>query len=108
MVENAAAAPSLLREARRRSRLTQRELAARAEVAQPVVAAYESGRRQPSLPALARLLRAAGFELDAVLRPVRALPDPTEAASQLRQVLDLADRLPQRHRRELAFPPLPS
>jgi transcriptional regulator with XRE-family HTH domain len=33
-------------------------------VTQSVVSAYESGARQPSVPTLARLVAATGFELD--------------------------------------------
>lgn len=66
MVDLADAA-SVLREARRRAGLTQAELGRRAGVTQSVVSAYESGRRQPSLPVLLRLLRASGHVLDASL-----------------------------------------
>ncbi|MGH8968626.1 MAG: helix-turn-helix domain-containing protein [Actinomycetes bacterium] len=61
-------AGSLLREARRRARLSQVELARRASVAQSVVSAYESGARQPSLPTLARLVSATGLDLDVRVR----------------------------------------
>lgn len=54
----------LLRDARRRAGLSQLELGRRAGVTQSVVSAYESGARQPSVPTLARLVAAAGFELD--------------------------------------------
>lgn len=54
----------LLREARRRAGLSQVELGRRAGVTQSVVSAYESGARQPSVPMLARLVAATGFELD--------------------------------------------
>ena len=64
----------VLREARRRAGLTQVELAQRAGVAQSVISAYESGRRQPALPTLAALVRAAGLELRVT---VRRPPDPT-------------------------------
>lgn len=57
----AAAAAELLRTARRRHGLSQRELAAAAGVSQPMIARFESGRSQPTLPTLARLLAAAGF-----------------------------------------------
>jgi len=43
--------------------MSQVELAAEAGVAQSVVSAYESGRRQPALPTLAALVEAAGYEL---------------------------------------------
>ncbi len=57
-----------LREARQRAHLTQEQLAARAGVTQSVISAYESGRRQPSVPTLAALVAATGFELDLQLR----------------------------------------
>ena len=56
-------AGTLLRQARKRAGLSQVGLATRAAVAQSVISAYESGQRQPSLPALTRLVDAAGFEL---------------------------------------------
>jgi transcriptional regulator with XRE-family HTH domain len=62
-------AGSVLREARRRAGLSQVELARRAGVTQSVVSAYESGARQPSVPTLARLVGATGFELELQLRP---------------------------------------
>jgi transcriptional regulator with XRE-family HTH domain len=63
-----ATAGALLRQARKRASLSQVDLAARAGVTQSVISAYESGQRQPSLPALARLVDAAGFELALGLR----------------------------------------
>ena len=53
----------LLREARKRAGLSQVELALRAGITQSVVSAYESGRRQPSLPTLMDLVRATGMDL---------------------------------------------
>jgi transcriptional regulator with XRE-family HTH domain len=63
---------SLLREARLRAGLSQRELARRADTAQSVVARIELGRTSPTWDTLARLAAAAGFDLDAdlVIRPV--------------------------------------
>lgn len=100
------AAASLVRRLRRHAGLSQRALAERAGVTQPVIAAYESGRRQPSVPALLRLARAAGFELTLGLRR-RSLPDDEHRGRELVRVLELADALPRRHRRTLDFPPLP-
>jgi transcriptional regulator with XRE-family HTH domain len=96
-----AVAPSLLREARRRSGLSQRELARRAGITQPVVAAYESAKRQPTFPTLLRLLHAAGCELDLGLRPApdRSVADG-DRAEQLAAVLDLVDHLPHPQRDE--------
>jgi predicted transcriptional regulator len=54
---------SALRTARRRARLTQRELAARASVAQPTVARIESGKEDPRMSTLQRLLAECGDEL---------------------------------------------
>ncbi|MDA8071717.1 MAG: helix-turn-helix domain-containing protein [Actinomycetota bacterium] len=54
----------LLRDARHSAGLSQVELGRRAGVSQSVVSAYESGARQPSVPMLARLVAATGFELD--------------------------------------------
>ena len=43
--------------------MSQAELAFRAGVVQSVISAYEAGRRQPSLPTLAKLIDAAGCDL---------------------------------------------
>jgi transcriptional regulator with XRE-family HTH domain len=60
---------ALLREARSRAHLTQRELARRAGVAQSEIARIESGRQEPSFARLLRLVRAAGYELHTRLEP---------------------------------------
>jgi transcriptional regulator with XRE-family HTH domain len=64
---NAINAGTLLREARTRARLTQRDLAARAGTTQSVVARIEAGSGSPRMETVERLLRAAGF------RPVLTL-----------------------------------
>jgi transcriptional regulator with XRE-family HTH domain len=56
-------AGSLIRDARLRTGLTQRALAARASTSQSTIAAYENGRKTPNLDTLLRLLRAAGLDL---------------------------------------------
>jgi transcriptional regulator with XRE-family HTH domain len=38
-------------------------------VTQPAVAAYESGRRQPTIPTLMRIVSAAGFDVRMSLAP---------------------------------------
>ena len=53
----------LLRRARLSARLSQTEVARRALVAQSVISAYESGRREPSVSMLERLVRATGHRL---------------------------------------------
>jgi len=60
---------ALLSEARRASGLSQRELAHRARTSQSVIARIESGEASPSWHTLERLLRAAGFVIQATLRP---------------------------------------
>ncbi|MGH9280452.1 MAG: helix-turn-helix domain-containing protein [Acidimicrobiales bacterium] len=52
----------LLRLARVKQGLTQAALAEKAGVAQTLISAYENVRRQPTLPTLVRLLKAAGLE----------------------------------------------
>jgi predicted nucleotidyltransferase/DNA-binding XRE family transcriptional regulator len=61
-------AGSIVRQARRRAGLTQAELAGRAGITQSVISAYESGRRQPSVPVLYSLVDATGLELIINLR----------------------------------------
>lgn len=53
----------LIRDARRRADISQTELARRAGVTQPVISAYERGRREPSVPMLAKLVTASGHRL---------------------------------------------
>jgi len=62
-------AGGLLRLARQKADLSQRELAERAGVTPSMVARYETGQVEPTLPALLRLLHAAGFELHMHLEP---------------------------------------
>jgi len=64
-----AVAAALIVDARERAGLTQAELARRAGTVQSAIAAYEAGRRQPTLPTLYRILDAAGFDLRARLAP---------------------------------------
>ena len=92
-------AGALLRRARQQAGLSQPELARKANVTQSVVSAYESGRREPSLRTLERLVRATGFELVIDLErrddSVRGLPD-TPVGRRLRRlrkrVIDIAAR----------------
>jgi transcriptional regulator with XRE-family HTH domain len=57
-------AASLVRSARHRAGLTQRELARRAKVPQPTIAAIERGRQDPRYKTLSRLIRACGYDID--------------------------------------------
>ena len=58
-------AMALLRQARRDSGLTQRELSTRTGVAQPTIARIEAGASDPRAATLERLLLACGHELTA-------------------------------------------
>ncbi len=63
-------AAQFVREARLRAGLTQRALASRAGVSQPLVARIESGRVQPSFERVLDLVRACGFDLDVRVVPL--------------------------------------
>lgn len=83
-------AGSLLREARARRGLSQRGLADRTGIAQTTIARIESGRHQPSLGTLTRLLAGAGFR--PTLDLVNTVP-PSELLAEHRDgVLDAARR----------------
>ncbi len=94
----------LIAKIRERSGLTQAELARRSGLQSSVLSAYEHGRRQPSVAALARIARAAGLEIE--ISPLSDAEALDRAGKILIQVLDLADRMPSRPRGELRYPPL--
>lgn len=77
-------AGSLILTARLKAGLTQRDLADRLGVSQPTVAAYESGRRQPTLQTLMRILAGAGFDLELRLAPHDDHDEVLEALERLR------------------------
>ena len=98
---------------RRRRGLTQAALARAAGTSQPVISAYESGRRDPTFGTLRRLIAAAGEDLELTARvPTSDLPAPTDLrhhARRLVDVLSLADAVPLRPRsRTLEAPRLVS
>src|SRR5688572_17669670 len=71
-----------------RARLSQADVARRCGVAQSVISAYESGRREPGVRTLARLIEATGNQLvlEVVPRPGRTLGLPdTRLGRRLRQ-----------------------
>lgn len=63
------AAAGLIKSARRKANLSQAELARRAGVPATTVGIYERAQRQPTLPMLLKLLRAAGQDLQFHLVP---------------------------------------
>jgi len=92
---------ALLVEARQLAQLSQAELARRSGLPRSVLNTYERGKRQPGADALAAILAAAGFELRLEPRI-----DYERNARILSEVLDLAERLPWRPKKQLRFPSL--
>jgi transcriptional regulator with XRE-family HTH domain len=82
-------AGALLRSARQRMGLSQRGFADLIGVAQPTLSAYESGRRQPTLPTLMKMLHRAGLDLRLELVE---LDDHDAVLSQWEDSLDEASR----------------
>jgi transcriptional regulator with XRE-family HTH domain len=101
---NSLVAGELIRRVRKESGLSQAELARRAGMPRSVLSAYEHGHRQPAVAALARIAAAAGLEIG--VGPPAVGLDVARAGEILAQVLDLAERLPQRKRGALAYPAL--
>lgn len=98
-------AAALLRTSRTRAGLSQRALAEAAGTSQSAIAAIETGRKQPTVATLERLLRAAGTEL--------VPAEPQEAAMRrrarrLEDVLHLAEALPFRRTGGLRYPRVPT
>ena len=76
-------AARLLRHARARSGLSQRALAERAGISQPMISAIERGLQDPRHTTLDKLLRACGQQLDLVLTAGEGV-DPTQFIANLR------------------------
>lgn len=89
----------ILRRARELSGLTQQELADRSGIAAPTISAYETGRRDPSVTNLVRLLDDAGLAL-ALQESVR-----THRGRRLDQALSLTDVLPRDGHDDEPLPP---
>lgn len=98
----------MLREARFEAGITQTELARRAGVTQPMVAAYESGTREPTVATFRRLAWALGRRVSLAPLPGPNYPDPERASRIFLDLLDWVDHLPARSkpRGELGFPVL--
>jgi transcriptional regulator with XRE-family HTH domain len=104
MVRLETPAGRLIGEIRRQGGYSQAELARRAGLTRSVLNAYERGRRQPSVDALARIAACAGLELR--LGSPDEQPQLVRAGRILSQVLDLAEALPQKRRGPLGYPSL--
>ena len=77
----------LLRDARARAQLTQRQLAQRAHIAQPTISRIEAGVADPRVETLERLLAACGESLVSAVRPGAGVD-----RSQMRELLRLSPR----------------
>lgn len=97
-------ASRLIADARQRSRLTLRALAARAGTSHSTLAAYESGRKSPNVATLDRILSAAGFAVDVELHRRHRGADGFSRGDELAAVLELAAAFPARHDDELTAP----
>jgi len=100
----------LIRAARQRAGLSQRALAARAGTSHATLAQYETGAKVPRTDTLDRILVAAGFAPEVVLRP-RADRSPAAREAKGRELLaalELAAQFPlRRPRPNLPAPVLP-
>ena len=97
----------MLRRARRRSGLSLRGLAARADTSHSTLSAYEAGRKVPTVETFDRIVRAAGYDLEIGLTPRVGGGDQTARGRELVEVLELAAQFPARHTATLEFPRFP-
>jgi len=94
-------AAGLLQLARLQAGISQQELADRAGVDRTMISAYEHDRRQPTLPTLLKLLKAAGFDLRMHLEPYDD-HDDVLAARELSRTRAEQDKWDERQRARLA------
>lgn len=85
---DAPSAADLVREARRRRGMSQRALAAAAGVSHTIVARIETGKTQPTLPTISKLLAGAGFTPEIELVSTAKPSDLVRAHKQ--QIIKLA------------------
>ena len=103
-------AATVLRRARTQSGLSRRALARRAGTSAPTLLAYETGAKVPRVDTVDRIVRAAGFSLEAALQRRADSTDDDRVAKgrELVEALELAAMFPARHSAKLRFPPLPA
>lgn len=92
----------VLRGVRRRSGWSLRRLAGLAHTSHPTLAAYEAGRVVPGADTLGRIVRSAGYEVESAV--VRTTPDAAHREQELLDVLELAEKFPERHSLTLQCP----
>ncbi len=101
-------AAEVLRRCRSRSGHTLRSLAEAAGTSHSTLSAYESASKVPTVATLDRIVRAAGFALDAELAARRTGTPGLSRGDELAAVLRLAGTFPARHEANLAYPPFPT
>jgi transcriptional regulator with XRE-family HTH domain len=90
-------AGSLIQLARIKGKISQRDLATKAGTSPAAIASYETGNREPTVPTLLRILRAAGFDLRFHLSPYDAHDEVLE--QWVRELpADVQRELPRRRR----------
>ncbi|MCP3910907.1 MAG: helix-turn-helix transcriptional regulator [Actinomycetia bacterium] len=100
-------AATTLTHARASAGLSLRELAGRAGTSHATLSAYEQGRVVPAVDTVNRIVRAAGFSLDAELHRRHRTEDGLERGEELAAVLELAEEFPARHSPRLDYPVFP-
>ena len=94
-------AGNLLLLARQQAGISQRELAERAGVTQSEIARIESGKREPSIPTIQRILAGAGLEIRFRLMPRDDHDQVLNAREEHRSSAERAGEFA-RHRRNVA------
>ncbi|MBT22347.1 MAG: helix-turn-helix transcriptional regulator [Actinobacteria bacterium] len=100
-------AATILRLARTRANLSLRSLGRAAGTSHATLSAYEAGTKTPSVATLDRIVRAAGFAMDATLSTRVDIGSGSSKGEELEAVLDLAGAFPARHSATLTYPPFP-
>lgn len=95
---------AIVRAVRTRAQLSLRELAERAGTSHSTLSAYERGRIDPTSSTLAKVVRAAGFELDLQAVPRQRGTAQFPKAEELVAALELAAAFPARHDERLNAP----
>lgn len=99
---------TLIRRARHRAGLSQRELAERAGTSHATIAQYETGAKIPRTDTLERILEAAGFvpALSLQPRPDRTPAERKAKGRELLAALELAAQFPLRRQPRHLPPPV--
>ncbi len=86
-------AAHLIQSARNRAGITQRELADNAGISQQAVSAYETGKKEPSVPMLVKLIESAGLSMQVTLLHSDDPDPPSRRGSEPGEVAQLHQRL---------------